>query len=112
MGYGYYVLSDGREAGYGVEAECDFEGCSERIDRGLGYLCGDNPDGWRDEDDPGCGDYFCAAHEFVHDCLNPECDAYSEDDEHGPCGRAKGHEGSHRDYRGEFEATTESETTP
>lgn len=71
MGYGYYVLPDGREAGYGVEAECDAEGCTERIDRGLGYLCGDNPDGWRDPDDWGCGRYFCETHGSRHDCPNP-----------------------------------------
>lgn len=27
MGYAYYLLPDGREAGYGVEAECDADDC-------------------------------------------------------------------------------------
>ena len=58
MGYAYYILPDGREAGYGVEATCDEPGCTARIDRGLGYLCGTEPGG----DEHGCGGYFCGAH--------------------------------------------------
>jgi hypothetical protein len=77
MGYAYYILPDGREAGYGVEAECDREGCAERIDRGLAWLCGNDPDGWRDLSEPGCGKYFCGKHTCDHNCPNPE----SEDDE-------------------------------
>lgn len=72
MGYGYYVLADGREAGYGVQAECDRGGCAAQIDRGLGYLCGNLPDGWRDESEPGCGLYFCGPHGYDHDCANPD----------------------------------------
>lgn len=71
MGFGYYLLPDGREAGYGVEAGCDRDGCTERIGRGLGYLCGDNPDGYRDPDEPGCGNYYCDLHDADHDCPNP-----------------------------------------
>lgn len=71
MGYGYYVLSDGREAGYLVTATCDREGCDEVIDRGLGYLCGRHPDGFRDPDEYGCGSYFCGRHDADHDCSNP-----------------------------------------
>lgn len=71
MGYGYYILPDGREAGYGVEAECDQPGCIAPIDRGLGYLCGDEPDGHRDPSEPGCGEYFCPDHESTHNCPNP-----------------------------------------
>lgn len=71
MGYAYYRLPDGREAGYGVEAECDHDGCTERIDRGLGYLCGSDPDGYRDPGEPGCGRYYCPRHECDHDCPNP-----------------------------------------
>jgi len=59
MGYGFYVLADGREAGYSVEAECDHDGCTERIDRGLAYLCGDDPG---DGGEHGCGRYFCYGH--------------------------------------------------
>jgi hypothetical protein len=73
MGYSYYVLPDGREAGYGVEATCDRDGCEEQIDRGLGFLCGQHPDGHRTDGDPGCGRYFCTArwHDADHDCPNP-----------------------------------------
>lgn len=71
MGYAHYTLPDGREAGYGVAATCDADGCTAEIDRGLGYLCGQEPDGWRAEDDPGCGRYFCAEHESNHNCPNP-----------------------------------------
>lgn len=71
MGYAYYTLPDGREAGYGVEAECDHPDCTEQIDRGLGYLCGNDPDGYRDDSEPGCGRYFCGQHDVDHDCPNP-----------------------------------------
>jgi len=60
MGYGYYVLADGREAGYNVEDVCNEEGCAVAIDRGLAYLCGNTPGG----DEYGCGGYFCSAHLF------------------------------------------------
>jgi hypothetical protein len=62
MGYAFYELPDGREAGYGVEAVCDEPGCAEEIDRGLGYLCGTDPG----EPEDGCGGYFCGAHDFHH----------------------------------------------
>jgi hypothetical protein len=58
MGYARYTLADGREAGYAITATCDEGGCKEKIDRGLGYLCGDTPGG----DELGCGGYFCAEH--------------------------------------------------
>jgi hypothetical protein len=79
MGYGYYILPDGREAGYNVEAECDAPGCTVMIDRGLGWLCGRDPDGHRDPSEPGCGLYFCGEHLGfdAHHCTNP--DGYSED---------------------------------
>ena len=32
-----------RDIGYGVPAICDFPGCGEEIDRGLGYVCGGGP---------------------------------------------------------------------
>lgn len=60
MGYAYYLLPDGREAGYSVEAECDEPGCDAQIDRGLGYLCGTDPGG----SEGSCGDYFCGRHLF------------------------------------------------
>jgi len=67
MGWAYYVI-DGRPCGYGVQALCDSEYCFERIDRGLGWLCGEMPGG----DEHGCGGYFCGAHELDHDCPNPD----------------------------------------
>jgi hypothetical protein len=60
MGYAFYTLADGREAGYGVKDVCNEEGCTEKIDRGLAYLCGDDPHG----DEQGCTGYFCYAHLF------------------------------------------------
>lgn len=61
MGYGYYVLADGRKAGYGVDATCDRDNCAEEIDRGLAYLCGRTPDSGYPH---GCGGYFCSSHLF------------------------------------------------
>lgn len=80
MGYAHYTLPDGREAGYSVEAECDKDGCTEQIDRGLGYLCGSAPDGWRDFEEPGCGRYFCGQHSVDHDCPNPNGTSAEEAD--------------------------------
>lgn len=89
MGYGYYILPDGREAGYGVTATCDVIGCEAEIDRGLAYLCGNAPDGHRDSEEFGCGLYFCLDHLDDHECSWPECEdcAYHT--------LAAGHEGPH-----------------
>lgn len=62
MGYGFYLLPDGREAGYHVGALCDEPGCGEYTDRGLGHLCGDAPAGLGLT--VGCGRYFCGDHLF------------------------------------------------
>lgn len=72
MGYARYTLPDGREAGYAVQAECDHPDCTTMIDRGLGYLCGQLPDGHRDPLDPGCGRYYCPTHQPDHDCPDPD----------------------------------------
>ncbi|NKS29300.1 hypothetical protein GS534_00985 [Rhodococcus hoagii] len=48
----------GRDIGYGVPACCDHPGCSERIDRGLDYVCGGEPYGG----EQGCGLYLCGRH--------------------------------------------------
>jgi hypothetical protein len=72
MGYGYYVLPDGREAGYAVADVCNREGCDVAIDRSLGYLCGSYP-GESPED--GCGLYFCGEHQHDHDCAHDETEA-------------------------------------
>lgn len=74
MGFQRYRLPDGRMAGYGVTATCDHPGCSATIDRGLGYLCGRDPDGHRDPDDYGCGRYYCYDHLGDHECPNPRVD--------------------------------------
>lgn len=81
MGYAYYELDDGREAGYGVKATCDFTGCDRVVWRGLDELCGDipliayyrerrMPDEWL-----GCGNYFCGPHsQDAHGCHDPRWD--------------------------------------
>lgn len=69
MGYGFYQVRwgeptpayDDRPGGYMVLATCDKRGCDEGIDRGLGYICGDDPHGPFDMA-PGCGRYYCADH--------------------------------------------------
>lgn len=79
MGYAHYVLPDGREAGYDVEDVCNWDGCDEEIDRGLGYLCGKTPGG----DEFGCGKYFCNEHLYLSEqggwrcepCLDAEVEA-------------------------------------
>jgi hypothetical protein len=58
MGYAQYRLPDGQQGGYAVEAMCDEPGCTERIDRGLAYLCGTHPGG----SETSCGGYFCGSH--------------------------------------------------
>ena len=58
MGYAIYETPLG-PAGYGVEDICHEEGCTEVIDRGVAYLCGDQP-GYQSE--YGCGRWFCGAH--------------------------------------------------
>jgi hypothetical protein len=48
-----------RDIGYGVPALCDHPDCSTAIDRGLSFVCGNEPYGG----DKGCGLYFCAEHQ-------------------------------------------------
>ncbi|HIO30751.1 MAG TPA: hypothetical protein EYN44_19435 [Marinobacter salarius] len=50
--------SQGRPIGYVHPATCDHPGCSEQIDRGLSYVCGD----MHGEDEVSCEKYFCSAH--------------------------------------------------
>lgn len=47
-----------RDIGYGVPAVCDHPECDKEIDRGLGYVCGEQPYGG----EVGCGLYFCDDH--------------------------------------------------
>lgn len=59
MGYALgFDPSWGRDVGYGVPALCDYPGCQTKIDRGLGYVCGNGIFGG----DSGCGLYFCSEH--------------------------------------------------
>jgi len=66
-----------RDIGYGVPAYCDHPGCMKEIDRGLAYVCGEEPYGGAD----GCGLYFCSEHLYFSDkhehqvcfqCMNGE----------------------------------------
>lgn len=49
-----------RDIGYGVPAYCDHPECSKEIDRGLSYVCGDEPHGG----EKGCGLFFCGDHKY------------------------------------------------
>ncbi|WP_369211334.1 hypothetical protein [Streptomyces flavofungini] len=65
MGYASYEITrqDGTtiQAGYGIDTVCEQDGCTEKIDRGLAYLCGKTPGG----DEYGCGGYFCGEHKYL-----------------------------------------------
>lgn len=65
MGWSYGIV-DGREVGYGVDAECDVPGCGEVIDRGLAYRCGSAEN--LINGSPGCGAYVCDRHNFMGTC--------------------------------------------
>jgi len=47
-----------RDIGYGVPSICDHPECNEKINRGLSYVCGNEPKGG----EHGCGLYFCEDH--------------------------------------------------
>lgn len=56
----------GRDIGYGVPAHCDHPGCKNKIDRGLGYVCGGEPYGG----EYGCGLFVCSEHQHANNnCL-------------------------------------------
>lgn len=57
-----------RDIGYGVPAYCDHPDCSEKIDRGLSYVCGGEPYGGEN----GCGLYFCGKHIYRNG--PPQCE--------------------------------------
>lgn len=59
-----------RDIGYGVPAMCDHEGCTEKIDRGLAYVCGGDPYGGEE----GCGLYFCSQHLFYTGGMPQRCE--------------------------------------
>lgn len=71
MGWAYGEV-DGREVGYSIEAECDQDGCTARINRGLAYCCGDMHGGT----EHGCGRYFCTEHLFFT-ALGQQCCRYA-----------------------------------
>jgi len=48
-----------RFVGYGVTAYCDYPKCRKEINRGLPYVCGDQPPGYNEH---GCGLHFCDEH--------------------------------------------------
>jgi hypothetical protein len=51
MGYAYYEFEDGHgPRGYSVKAVCAQEGCVNKIDKGLSFLC------------YSCTNYFCGDH--------------------------------------------------
>jgi hypothetical protein len=54
-----YDSSWHRDIGYGVPAYCDHPKCKRVIDRGLSYVCGNEPYGG----ERGCGLYFCGDHQ-------------------------------------------------
>ncbi len=71
---GYAVgFQDDRWIGYGVPAECDHPDCAVKIDRGMGYVCGDV---WGETDAEGCGLFFCTKHGGGSLC--ERCDPPSE----------------------------------
>jgi hypothetical protein len=86
MGWGYGRNAEGREIGYSVSAKCDHRGCSKRIDRGLGYVCG----GMHDGGERGCGRYFCGTHRDFELCRS--CRKRADKDELKPSnpGRKQG----------------------
>lgn len=66
MGYGEYVQTQcqqhaktdkalSRSAGYLVDAKCDHPDCEKELDRGLDYLCGNDPFS-------GCQGFYCDDH--------------------------------------------------
>lgn len=58
-----------RDIGYGVPAYCDHPACSERIDRGLSYVCAKQEPYGGD----GCGLYFCSNHMVYSDKVEGFC---------------------------------------
>ncbi len=59
MDYQIYKIGQ-RWCGYGVPAACDYPKCSNKIDRGFSYACGEEPGS-----ELGCDRYFCDGHKIV-----------------------------------------------
>lgn len=64
-----------RDIGYGVPAVCDHPECSEKIDRGLAYVCA-NQEPYGGDD--GCGLFFCERHLFYHHSRGRCCEACAD----------------------------------
>jgi hypothetical protein len=60
MGYGSYQTPLGL-AGYNIEDVCNRDNCRAKIDRGMAFLCGDQPG---HQTEAGCGRWFCGHHLF------------------------------------------------
>lgn len=58
MGYGSYITNTGKEAGYLVDAVCEWGSCGVEIHRGMAYACGGEPGEYEDY----CDGYFCYDH--------------------------------------------------
>lgn len=67
-------MRNGINGGYLVVDRCNYEGCETEIDRGLDFLCGDEPCG---TGTVGCGKWFCydylrfpeeSSHQLCKDC--------------------------------------------
>jgi hypothetical protein len=63
-----------RDIGYGVPAICDHPKCNKKIDRGLSFVCGEQPYGG----EHGCGLFFCSEHLIMTNrgFLCPKCARY------------------------------------
>ena len=61
MSWAYGIDKNGREIGYGVEANCDLLSCKKEIDRGLSFRCGGTHSL---HNEYGCGNYFCSEHMY------------------------------------------------
>jgi len=70
MGWAYCGKdSKGRDIGYGIEAVCDYEGCNNKIDRGLAYKCGP----MHGSGEFHCEGYFCGEHLFPYEDYHGDC---------------------------------------
>jgi hypothetical protein len=58
----------GQEIGYAIQSICDEPGCTEAIDRGLDYLCGEMHD-----DGETCNKYYCHEHLILGVYPNARC---------------------------------------
>lgn len=74
MGWGYTTGEGGRDQGYIVPSLCDQPGCTEEIDRGLSYRCGEY------RSDNGCSNFFCSKHLYWYTSEDPDTDPNAGDE--------------------------------